>query len=306
MLNGIDERLATGVGSIMKPQVHRRKSVHGESGMTIVELVVAMTISSILLVMIFQFLSTQTNSYIEAKQTAEMQQELRWAVNFISDHLKQAGNGVPPTCGWPVLENSDGISGTPDSVSVLGSYKSLVVNTTQPMGNSGAPIKVTDASEIGVGDLVVISDGTFQEIFMVTAITAGEVLLHSETEPYNPSKFLDHTYTSNSTLTVVTYYSFFVDVDEEGRSNLMVRTQAYDPQVLIGDIDDFQLRFKMKDGSWEDEADEIYDIRMIEITIRAKSPNPLKNYIDPVYGDAYKRLEMKSIIIPKNIAIFQT
>ena len=101
MLNGIDKRFTTGVWGIMKPQVQQRKSVHGESGMTIVELVVAMTISSILLVMIFQFLSSQANNFIEAKQTADMQQELRWAVKFISDHLKQAGNGVPPTCGWP-------------------------------------------------------------------------------------------------------------------------------------------------------------------------------------------------------------
>ena len=40
---------------------------------------------------------------------------------------------------------------------------------------------------------------------------------------------------------------------------------------------------------------------MIEITLRAKTPDPIKGYIDPVYGDEHKRLTLKSNVIPKNI-----
>ena len=85
----------------------------------------------------------------------------------------------------------------------------------------------------------------------------------------------------------------------------MVQTQAYPPQIILSDVDDFQIRFKMKNDAWIDDPypDEIYDIRLIEISIRARSRNPIKGYIDPKFGDSYMRLEVTSSVIPKNITI---
>lgn len=280
--------------------MRREDNSHGESGMTMLELLLAMVIGTIVFIMALKFFVSTSNSFIETKKTSEMQQELRWAMKFLSEHLELAGNGVPPTSGWKVIENYDGSSGAPDSISVLGSYKSLVITTTQNMGNEGSQVKVDNSDEIGIGDLAVISDGTFQEIFMVTNINDLH-LWHAAAPPWNDDNKLDHKYLANSSVTIVTYYSFFVDNDEEGRTNLYVKTQAYPPQILLGDIEDFQIRFKLKNNTWVDEADEVYDIRMIEISIIARSPEPLKGYIDPVYGGPYKRILLKSIVIPKNI-----
>jgi prepilin-type N-terminal cleavage/methylation domain-containing protein len=278
--------------------------LHNESGMTLMEIMVAMTISGILMTLIFQFFISQSQSFEESRMTSEMQQETRWAINYLAERIQMAGSGVPPTCGWQVIENIDGTSGASDSLNILGCYKSLVLETTQTMGNSGSQVKVNNSSGTGIGDLCVISDGTFTEIFLVTDINDLH-LWHKAAPPWNDDNKLDHAYGLGSTVSVVSYYSFFEEVDEEGRKNLMVQTQAYVPQILIGDIDTFQIRFKMKDGSWIDDPyeDELVDIRMVEITVRAKSPKPLKGYIDPAYGDAYKRLEMKTIVIPKNITI---
>ena len=33
--------------------------------------------------------------------------------------------------------------------------------------------------------------------------------------------------------------------------NLMVQSQAYPAQILCGDVEDFQVRFKMKSGQWK-------------------------------------------------------
>lgn len=286
-------------------RARHKKGVYGERGMTLVELLAAMTISAILLTVVLRFFVTQSQSYIKTRQKSEMQQELRWAINYVSDHVKLAGNGVPPTCGWPIISNKVAAYGDSDSLAVLGSYKSLVITTTTAMTNPGSQIMVDQNDGVEVGDLCVISDGTHQEIFMVTKIVSLLHIWHEKAPPWNDDGKLDHAYTFNSSVTVVTHYSFYVDMDDEGRINLMVLTQAYDPQILIGDIDFFQIRFRMKDDTWLDEPDqeEIYDIRMIEITIRARSPEPLKGYIDPEYGDEYQRIEMKSIVIPKNITI---
>lgn len=272
-----------------------------ERGMTIMELMMAMMISSILVIMMFQFFSSQANSFMESRQSAEMQQELRWALTYLGDHLKLAGNGVPPTCGWKVLDNVDGPSGAPDTVKVIASYKSLVITTTQTMGNTGSQVKIDNNEGIEVGDLAVISDGTFQEIFLITAMSSDLHLWHDAWPPWNEDNQLDHKYVAGSSLTIVTYYQFFVEHEDDGTSNLMVQTQHYPPQVLLGDVDDFQVRLKLKDGSWVDETDLTTDIRMIEISVRARSPEPLKDYEDPHYGDAYKRLEMKTLVVPQNI-----
>ncbi len=81
---------------------------------------------------------------------------------------------------------------------------------------------------------------------------------------------------------------------------MMVETQTEDAQVLIGDIDDFQILYLIN-GSWVDDFNFIINISLIEITLRARSTEPFKNYVDPVYGDAYKRIELKVVIRPKNI-----
>jgi len=279
------------------------RRLSSERGMALVELMAAMVIGAVLIVLVLQFFVGQSKSLIRSRDTAEMQQELRWAINYVGDRLKLAGNGVPPTCGWPVVENTDGVD-DPDSVSVLGSYKSLVMTTTQTMANEGSQVKVDDTDGLEIGDLCVISDGTWQEIFLATDVKDMHIW-HDEFPPWNDSMKLDHRYVEGSSLTVVTYYCFFVEVDEEGRSNLMVQTQAYEPQILLGDVDDFQIRFQMKNNEWinEPRADELYDIRMIEIAIRARSHNEIKGYTDPEFGDSYQRLEVTSQIIPKNLTI---
>ena len=277
---------------------------HSESGMTIVELLVAMTISAILITLAFQFLSSQVYSFTEKRQIAELQQELRWAMTFISDNVKLAGNGVPTTTGWSVIRAANGLNGAPDSLTIMGSFKSVNITTTQPWGNAGAQEKLDDTSEIEIGDLCVISDGTYSEIFIITDKTDLHVW-HDTFLPWNDDKKLDHRYAEGSTLTVISYYQFYIDTDAQGRTNLVLKHQYYPPQILAGDIDDFQVRFQMKSGQWRNEVDanEIYDIRVVEITIRAKTPEPIPNYTDPVYGDSYKRVELKSQVIPKNIVI---
>ncbi|MFC1512015.1 prepilin-type N-terminal cleavage/methylation domain-containing protein [Candidatus Latescibacterota bacterium] len=277
----------------------RRQS---ECGMTLIELLVATTIGLILITMIFQFFVIQLQNFNETRMNAEMQQELRWGFNFLSDHLKLAGNGVPPTPGFRVIDNINGPSGAPDSINVIGCYKSLKITTDQHMGNHGSTVKVPSSDGVEIGDLIVISypPNGWQEIFLVTSINANHIW-HMPAPPWNDDNHLEHAYPEGSICTVVTYYSFFVDTDDEGRTNLMVQSQAYPPQVLAGDIEDFQVRFKLRDNTWVDNPLEESDIRMMEITLRAKTPDPIKGYLDPEYGDEYKRLTLKSNVIPKNI-----
>jgi len=288
--------------------IHKRlkSKIKNESGMTVIELLVATTVSLILLTIIFQFFVTQTQNFNEGRMNAEMMQELRWASIYIAERLKLAGNGVPPTSGFKVLDNFDGGATLSDSVCVTASFKSLVMETTQKMGSNGVQIKVASKEGIEDYDLIVISyppEG-WQEIFMSTKGASDLHIYHAEYPPWNEDDKLEHAYPLGSIVSVVSQFSFFVEVDDEGRSNLMVQTQGpYGPQILAGDIDNFQVRFKLRNNSWIDEPDDLSDIRMLEITLQAMTPDPIQGYIHPVYADAHKRIELKTIVIPKNIVM---
>jgi prepilin-type N-terminal cleavage/methylation domain-containing protein len=275
----------------------------GDRGMTTVELMVAMTIGGILVTLVFQFFISQTSSFAESRQTAELQQELRWAVRFVGDHLKLAGNGVPYNAGYDILVNTDGGS-EPDSLLVMGSFRSISPTTTKRMRRRRDPVEVTDASEIEVGDLCSISDGTFNEIFMITKIN-GNKLEHKRMRPWNRNRNLDHAYPEDSVIHIASVYTFFVGPDDDGVSTLFVESQADYPQPLLGNIEDFQVRFKMKDEEYIDDisGDRALDVRMIEIILQARTQSPVPNYVDPVFGDEYKRIEVQSVVIPKNVAL---
>gem|GEM_PF-4143799 len=282
---------------------HLKRTPGNERGMTLMELLVATVLGMIIMTGAFKFFITQTKNFNLSRQAAEMQQEIRHAMNFLNEHVKLAGNGVPPTSGFQVLDNYDGGSG-PDSLCVIGSFRSLVIATDQKMGNSGSQVKVDDSAGVGVGDLIVISypPNGWQDMFIVTKMNDLH-LWHDKFLPWNETNKLNNAYPLGSTVTVVTHYSFFAETDDDGRMNLMVQTQAYEPMILAGDIDDFQIRFKLSNNSWVDEPYDLLDVRMVEISLRLKSPMPIQGYTDPVYGDEFNRVELKSIVIPKNIVI---
>ena len=276
------------------------RKLNNQKGVTIVELIVAMAISAILAVIIFTFMGDQSRKFSEQKYTSELQQEIRWAMAYMSDYLKLAGNGVPLKGEWPVLEGTDGGEDATDFISVLGCYKDVFVETTQNMGNEIDRIEVEDNDDIEIGDLASITDGTNQEIFMITGID-GLLLSHETSDPWNESNLLDHTYGLGSTLAIAGSYSFYVEEDDEGRFHLMVETQSIEAQELISDVENFQIRYQLTDNTWVDEFDFISDIALIEITIVARTHDPIKKYIDPEYGDAYKRVELKAFVRPKLI-----
>ncbi len=290
-----------------------------ERGMTLLELLVAVCVSGILITIAFQFLSVSAEGMLSGREHAEMQQELRWATQFVSEHVALAGNTVPQLLlddkGHQIITNFNGAGDEPDSLGIVGSFRSVVLTLDQTMGNEDSPIKCSDKTSVpaipldellAIKDLGVISDGTFSEVFQITDIS-GDQVLHDTSLPWNDSKQLEHRYAIGSTFSMVANYSFFVATDEKGRPNLMVRTQAYPPQILAGDVEQFQVRFLMKSGQWQDTVDAseitMNEVSQVEIYMRARSPQPIRGYRDPVYGDAYKRMELRTMVIPRNISV---
>jgi len=67
------------------------QKLRGQSGMTLIELLVAMAISALILGAIFALFQTHQRMAIRQSQTALMQQELLSAISLITDELRMCG-----------------------------------------------------------------------------------------------------------------------------------------------------------------------------------------------------------------------
>ncbi len=122
----------------MNTQRHIHKiRMHGQRGFTLIELMVAMAISLILLAGVLGAFTAQDKAYRLQNNLTELQQNLRVAVEFMSDDIQLAGYGAPddednwgiwydwaPIAGVFTANPTiiDGVAGAPDTLMIAASF----------------------------------------------------------------------------------------------------------------------------------------------------------------------------------------
>ena len=80
-----------------KVPVHR----HSEAGFSLIEVMSALVILAIALTAVFATFISQQRSFTVQNRVAEMQQNLRQAVEYMSRDIRMAGSGFPTTSPFP-------------------------------------------------------------------------------------------------------------------------------------------------------------------------------------------------------------
>jgi len=75
--------------------MRKRNRLPGQKGSSLIELLIAMTLSLILLANAFHLLATQHRQYIIQDGIAEAQQNLRTGIDMMANEIRLAGHGVP-------------------------------------------------------------------------------------------------------------------------------------------------------------------------------------------------------------------
>ena len=323
---------------MMRPQrngelVPRRS----EAGFSLIEVMSALVILAIALTAVFATFISQQKSFTVQNRVAEMQQNLRQAVEYISRDIRLAGYGIPDNVAVPGTANPAGIASIrslyaidnttgPDQIYILYMFdmdanQPPAVNTAAMTGTGSVTADNTDGFLPAGGELVLITDGTTADLFQTTL--AGGGVLTFGTGAYNTG----HTKLYGlgpppSTVSKARFVRYFIDNStDSAHPTLMVdrNIPGQGAQPLADDIEDMQLTYGIDtnaDGnieSWSASPTTPSQIRQVRLQFIARTRLPEAGWSEtrPAIGnhpgggtaDGYRRRTYDIVIDVRNSGV---
>jgi type IV pilus assembly protein PilW len=254
-----------------------KKIARGQSGMSLVEVMVAMLLGLFLVGGMMQVFTSSRLTYRVHESTARMQETGRMALEVLSRDIRMADfwgcasdltnivNNLDNTGSGYIDFGTGGVVGTeggpgvPDSLMLRGG-SNAGLGVQPPYGpQASANIKVQAGSGLEQGDILFVSDCSNGDIFQITNANPddGGVLVHntgSATEPgnYNATNpgcpgsnahCLSKVYGADASVFTAREISYSVGVGSEGEPALFRNGQEYldgveDLQILYGEDTD--------------------------------------------------------------------
>jgi prepilin-type N-terminal cleavage/methylation domain-containing protein len=274
------------------------------SGMTLVEILVAVAVAGILMSVMFTMFRSSQRSYVTQDYVAEMQQNLRVAMQYVSRDIRQAG------CGFNLMselvpdiqvynKNYDtanlftltpltatNSSTGPDQIEIVygnivtGEYNALI---TEPMPGSSNELNLDKPEEFEIGDFAVITDGTTALLLVVTQVqpSSGKIGHSSGQSDWNHNNLekLDSSFTGFESGSRLFNFGNFVwltyRIDQSDPTRPVLQVDRHDGlgwQVVAENIEDMQIRYLMADGTEiDDPTGSEKNIRAVRLTIVART-----------------------------------
>jgi type IV pilus assembly protein PilW len=262
-------------------------------GITLIELLVALTISGILVSGVYRTFVSQQHTYTVQDQVVDMQQNVRLAINRMTRELRMAGFGRMGATffGTGKMYGTYEHVVTPNGgnkVTVVGAYQAITTLSANATSGSKT-IQVNDASGFNTGLKQYISiNGT--ESLQIQKITGNQIDFQGGTQLSD-----DHLAGEPVFLVMAITYSLGVS---EGKSALLRDDNlGLGPQPVAENIDNLQFAYLDSNGNPTANPD---DIRMIQVTIIARTDKT-----DPELakvGDGFRRRTLTSNIQLRNLA----
>lgn len=267
-------------------------------GFTLVELMVAITISLIILVAVSSLFVSTKRSYHEQDRQAKMQEGARFALSFLTYDLRQAGyygcmddiddqtvksqvnasaglflnalypiEGVDNATGtWYPSGNGtlpSGIKANTDAIVLRMALPSDAVNLSDPMPNVSAELKVSSVQGLNVGDIVMLSDCSSADIFQVTNVQSSSLHIQHNTgsgTPGNSTQKLSKRYSPPAQLMKFTTRTYFI---RDNSSNppipsLFRQDNGNAPVELVSGVDQMQVTYGVDTDTPTDKVPNIY------------------------------------------------
>lgn len=154
-----------------------------QSGLTLVELMVAITISLILIAGVSQIYLSTKQSFRMNDSASRMQENGRFAIEFLARDLRMAdfwgctqkvtqndvvgGGGINIGLGGLSGTDGTGLNGS-DTIRIQGAYGSGITVTPPYMPTPSSALHITAGNGLNQGDIAIVSDCKDGDIFQIT------------------------------------------------------------------------------------------------------------------------------------------
>jgi type IV pilus assembly protein PilW len=310
---------------------------HSEAGFSLVEVMSALVILAIAMTAVFATFISQQQSFTVQNRVAEMQQNLRQAVEFMSRDIRMAGYGIPDNITVPnnviaagvtsmrALYAKDNTTG-PDEIYVLYMFdmdanQPPAVNTAAMTGTGSVNVDNTTGFLPTGGELVLITDGATADLYQTTAAGAGVLTFGAGVYNAGHTK-LYGVGPPPSTVAKARFVRYFIDASTDpAHPTLMVdrNTPGQAAQPLADDIEDMQLTYGLDTGgdgivdAWTSSPATPSQIRQIQLQYIARTRLPeagwsetrpaLGNHAIGTTPDGYRRRTYDIVLDVRNSGV---
>ena len=263
-----------------------------QGGFTLLEMLVALTITAFVVAAGYDLYLKQHESWIIQEQVSDMQQNVRIAMHELETRIRMAGYGLPgglhPIYAW----NTD-----PDTIAVL--FQNEVaceapIEHTMPQPSSELRCDGHDISCFQQDTWAYIYDpfADTGEFFYITHVQISSSHIQHNTT------VLSKCYPQGSVITMVDMYKFYVDTGDSNHPNLMVVREGNQSYVYAEDIEDLQLRYGLANGVFVNVPPAASVIREVLITLTARTARK-----DLQFQGEYRRRSLTSDVKVRNLGL---
>lgn len=237
-----------------------------QKGFTLVELVIAVAISGIILAAIYQMFIGQRKSYSLQNEITEMQQTVRASENMMLREIRMAGYKLPD---MDIGIDVPGTSFTNGEKEAFEEATSQSVAFTSDVDGDGKMETIRYSLK---------KNSLVREMWRWDVQKGG---WKKSGGARSLSEYIEHL-----------QFSYWILADDEGLNN-----DRDDDGDLYAD-EEGELLFTNQPNKEEREH-----IRMVRLTLTAKSSRPDPHYVHPLYGDHFRRITLTSTIQPRNMGL---
>lgn len=256
------------------------KKIKSISGISVIELLIALFLTGIITTAMFKVYSTQHKNWMIQDSVVEMQQNARATLDELARQLRMAGYGLP-NCVSPIDTGYNGHDSSSDSIAIY--YRTdtcdATLNTAMasvssfPLDFTGSAVSCFHATQEAYIYNPNLDAGEF---FIIQSVDVGSFTI-------TPTAALSTAYPKGSAVYAIDRIMFKIDRSDADHPMLTMRlgtdlalatgSERYLPQPYASDIDDIQFTYTYITGITVDSPILPRDVRQIGIILRARSAN---------------------------------
>ena len=257
-----------------------------KNGVTLIELLLALMLSSILISALYRAFITQQKTYTVQDQVAEMQQNVRVAIDQMTREIRMAGYGGDMLSIFADINGFTNII-TPSSDTITIILADQVGVLKENTAKGARELKVTNAA-IFNGDRKKYLCLNGLNNYLVESVTGDTMTLSSPLREGHPA---------NRPVYLVKAISYYLGVSGGKTALRRNENTGGGGQPLAENIESLEFTYFGADGNVTSNPP---DIRMVEVAVTAKT-----NMLDPQLrgGDGYRRRTLSSHIRVRNVGL---